>query len=134
MKPCKNKLHNLGTKSGNSYHTQLRVGRSQLNGHLYEIGLSNTPACLCGHKLESVSHFLLDCFLYHNERKTLMLNIRDLVRPQASKKYLCNVMIYGDYSMELQNTYDTHKTIFFHVQDFLCQTNRVCAFSSMQLR
>ena len=113
MKPCKNKLYNFGSKIGNSYQTQLRVGNSQLNGHLFEIGLSNTPACLCGHKLESVSHFLLDCFLYHNERETLMLNINDLVRPQPSKRYLCNAMIYGDYSSELQNNHETNKTIFF---------------------
>jgi hypothetical protein len=54
IKPCKkNELYNFRSKIGNSYQTQLRVGRSQLNGHLFEIGLSNTPSCLCGHKWES---------------------------------------------------------------------------------
>ena len=40
FKPCKDKLYSFGSKTGNSYHTQLRVGRSQLNGHLFEIGLA----------------------------------------------------------------------------------------------
>ena len=43
-------------------------------------------------------------------------------------------MIYGDYSMELQNNYETNKTIFLHVQEFLCQTKSLHAFFSMQLR
>ena len=85
LKPCKDKLYSFGSKTGNSYHTQLRVGRSQLNGHSFEIGLAKTPGCLCGHKLESVTHFLLDCFLYQNERETLMQNINDLIKSQPSK-------------------------------------------------
>ena len=134
LKPCKDKLYSFGSKTGNSYHTQLRVGRSQLNGHLFEIGLAKTPGCLCGHKLESVTHFLLDCFLYQNERETLMQNINDLIKSQPSKTFLCNTLLHGDYSDELQNNFNTNQMIFFHVQQFLCQTNRLCPFSNMHIR
>ena len=49
---------NVGHKSNNQLHAQLRLGRSKLNSHLHQIGLSITPACKCG-QLESVKHFLL---------------------------------------------------------------------------
>ena len=134
LKPCIDRLYSFGSKTGNSYHTQLRVGRSQLNGHLFEIGLAKTPGCLCGHKLESVTHFLLDCFLYQNERETLMQNINDLIKSQPYKTFLCNTMLHGDYSDELHKNFNTNKMIFFHVQQILCQTNRLYPFSNMQLR
>ena len=61
MKPLKEKLYSFGSKVGNSYQTQLRVGRSQLNVNLFEIGLATTPGCLCGHKQESISLRTVSC-------------------------------------------------------------------------
>lgn len=49
LKPVKIKLFNYGSKFHNSIHTQLRIGRSQLNEHLFKIGISQTEGCLCGH-------------------------------------------------------------------------------------
>lgn len=133
IKPPKEKLYSFGSKVGNSYQTQLRVGRSQLNVHLFEIGLASTPGCLCGHKQESISHFLIDCFLYHNERESLLLNIRSLVKANPSKAYLCNTMLFGDNSSYLVDNFNINKQIFVHVQHFLCETKRLCMFSNMQL-
>ena len=45
LKPQKFKHFNCGFKYQNSLHTQLRVGRSFLNSHMYEIGQSQTKSC-----------------------------------------------------------------------------------------
>ena len=66
IKPSKFKHFNVGYKYPNQLHTQLRVGRSSLNSHLYPIGLSNTKSCPCGFANESVEHFLLAHLTYEN--------------------------------------------------------------------
>ena len=70
IKPKKQKHFNRGSKKGNSLLTQLRVGRSSLNSHGFAIGLAENDQCLC-YRSETVSHYLLNCFLYHNERIVL---------------------------------------------------------------
>ena len=110
-------MYSFGSKVGNSYQTQLRVGRSQLNVHLFEIGLASTPGCLCGHKQESISHFLIDCFLYHNERELLLLNILSLVKANLSQAYLCNTMLFGDKFSHLVNNFSINKHIFFSMSN-----------------
>ena len=46
LKPKKVKHFKIGIKVSNSMHTQLRVGRTYLNQHLFDIGLSPTPKFL----------------------------------------------------------------------------------------
>ena len=70
------------------------MGGPGSNVHLFEIGLASTPGCLCGHKQESISHFLMD---YHNERELLLLNI-----------LMLNKFIYN-YANNIE---PTHPTIF----------------------
>ena len=70
LKPRRYKHFSRGSKKGNSLHTQLRVGRSDLNLHKFTIGLVESPDCLC-HRTESVEHYLLHCFLFNEERRDL---------------------------------------------------------------
>jgi len=70
MKPMRFKHFNVGHKLNNQMHAQLRLGRSKLNSHLHQIGISITPACKCG-QLETVKHFLLDCKLHDVARLQL---------------------------------------------------------------
>ena len=65
LKPTRFKHFNYGFKFPNALHTQLRLKRSNLNSHLYSIGLSSTPLCVCGQP-ETVKHFLLNCKLYEH--------------------------------------------------------------------
>ena len=60
------------SKYSNSLHTQLRVGQSYLNSHGFKINLREDDLCLC-HRSETVSHFLLECFLYQEERDELLI-------------------------------------------------------------
>ena len=70
------KYFTFGAKLGNTLHTQLRVGMSKLNSHLFKI--QNTilhPHCPCGHRTEGTLHFILHCPLYTEHRQVLMQNI-----------------------------------------------------------
>ena len=61
----------LGSKVGNKLHTRLRVGMSQLNAHLFQFQLTDSPSCSCGSQPETVEHFFLKCKLYDNLRSEL---------------------------------------------------------------
>ena len=99
IKPSKFKHFNVGYKYPNQLHTQLRVGRSSLNSHLYPIGLSNTKSCPCGFANESVEHFLLDCIFYQNIRGQLYQKLGGLLEMKLStysKKDLVQIMLCGE--------------------------------------
>ena len=69
------KYYSLGSKQGNALHTQLRLGMSKLNSHLYQIQQTSSPHCSCGHKLESTLHFALHCPLYTQHRHNLFQDV-----------------------------------------------------------
>ena len=60
-----------GSKLGNLLHTRLRVETSQLNAHLHKLQIIDTPSCSCGHRSETVEHFILHCTLYNDHRNIL---------------------------------------------------------------
>ena len=57
---------------------QLLSGHSGLNSHQHHFGFSASPACLCGHKNETLAHYLfswpLFSLLRHNLKETVMSN------------------------------------------------------------
>ena len=133
LKPYKNKLLSVGSRFGNSIHTQLRLGRSQLNDHLFSVRLSSTTKCLCG-TLESTEHFLLDCFLYDIERQVLFDEIPGVLEKRLdkySRKELAQILLYGEYSNN-PDKYEHNKTLFRYVQKFLIQTKRLVYKSRLQ--
>ena len=67
-----------GSGHGNVLLTQLRVGRSFVNYHGYSIGLTDSPACLCDRQ-ETVEHYLLNCFLFTEERRLLLNTVEQLL-------------------------------------------------------
>ena len=133
MKPHKNKLFSIGSKFGNSIQTQLRLGRSQLNDHLFSVRLSPTAKCLCGN-LETTEHFLLDCFLYDIERQTLLSELPGVLEKgldKYNKKELAHILLYGEYS-DNPEKYEHNKILFRYVQKFLIQTKRLVYKSRLQ--
>ena len=71
LKPVRYKHFSKGNKLGNSLLTRLRLNRSELNLHRFNINLHDTPECVCHPKSEASIYFLMDCFLYSGERQTL---------------------------------------------------------------
>ena len=121
IKPSKFKHFNVGYKYPNQLHTQLRVGRSSLNSHLYPIGLSNTKSCPCGFANESVEHFLLSCQKYDQARVTLFQRLSGLLenRPNTySKANLCQILLFGE-KPHLADKYTHNKILAFAAQAFI---------------
>ncbi|XP_043212418.1 uncharacterized protein LOC122376591 [Amphibalanus amphitrite] len=65
----------LGTKVGNTLHTQIRLGMSKLNAHQYSIQKVTSPECACGYTQENTKHFILHCPHYALTRSTLFAQV-----------------------------------------------------------
>ena len=59
-------------------HTQLRLGHSPLNSHLFRIGIIDTASCSCGFHQENVVHFFLQCPLYKDARNKLLRSLCEI--------------------------------------------------------
>ena len=66
-----NVLFNYGKRGVNIICAQLRMKCSNLHKHLYDLHVINSPACACGHNVEDVNHYLLECPLYMPMRNVL---------------------------------------------------------------
>ena len=134
LKPPKIRLYSIGSKFGNSIHTQLRVGKTQLNDHLFTMRLTNTTGCLCHEPVESTEHFLLDCFLYEVERQELFANISGLLIKKLDKynrNDLVTALLFGERIHDSER-YLHNKQLFKTVQNFLIKTKRLCYKSKLQ--
>ena len=100
-KPIKYKHNSISSKYGNMLITRLRVGRSFLNSHCYSIGLSPSPACVCGAPQESSQHIVLSCPLYSSERQALLSTVEQILTSyntsflQKSLKVQFEILLYG---------------------------------------
>ena len=134
LKPPKIRLYCLGSKFGNSIHTQLRVKKSQLNDHLFTMRLSNTPSCICSEPLETTEHYILDCFMYEVERQELFTNISGLLIKKLDKYNrhdLVTALLFGE-NVHDSDRYQHNKLLFKNFQNFLIKTKRLCYKSKLQ--
>ena len=125
IKPRKYKHFSKGNKIENALLTRIRVGRSHLNGHSYTIGLANTPECLCHFPCENTEHYLLYCFLFEQERRTMFESVRNLVPKfdKITKKKQLEILLNGlDIDNNEMNHLNTKLQII--VQKFILQTGR----------
>jgi len=68
-------LHSSLTRKQGATLTQLRTGHCGLNQYLHRFNIIDDPQCECGHRNETVQHFLLDCRKHENVRKELCKNV-----------------------------------------------------------
>ena len=61
LAPSRYKFLAHGSKLGNKYLTQIRLGRSYLNDHSFQIQMTPSPQCSCNAARESTNHYFLDC-------------------------------------------------------------------------
>ena len=134
MKPKRNRLYNIGSKFGNAIHTQIRLNCSQLNSHLYSFGLSSTPYCLCQAQ-ETTKHFLLECFLYSNERHELFEKLKGVLERRHTDHYnkseLLLILLHGE-KPDIPEKYSHNKLIFKYVQEFLIKSKKLVRCSKNQ--
>lgn len=100
---------------------QLRNSKSQLNQHLFNDHLSNTPNCAICNCPETTDHFLFQCQKYSTERMNLINAL--LIIPDVYSKISIssNDMLKGNADL----SYDQNCMLFNYVINFIKQTNRL---------
>ena len=97
-----NPLFYNGTRSNQRLHARMRLKCSNLNSHLHDVGLKDSPLCNCGEGKENVDHYLLRCPTYTIQRTAMMDKINFAIN--ISK----NDLLYGN------NTYsDVQNVLIF---------------------
>ena len=90
--------HNVGSKMDNVLHARLRMKMTRLNSHLFTIQKVNSPECFCGHRLEDIKHFVIDCQNYQSERDYLNYELSLLLKTdfdQLTSKQQLDILLYG---------------------------------------
>ena len=105
--------------------TQLRIGRSRLNDHRYTIGQVDSPQCLCHNPCESTKHYLLDCFLYNKERRTMMEQVLHLI-PKFDTFTIKNKLdiLLSGYKIDQIDYCRLNVSLQIIVQNFILKTKR----------
>ena len=104
--------------------TRLRLDLSHLREHKFKHGFldSLNPICSCGQNIETLTHFLLHCSNYSNERLTFLNIIRNIDSNILSKNDLkvTETLLYGDSSYD-----DRKNTLIVNVtMEFLFTSKR----------
>ena len=107
-------LYYIGSRFPAIIHTRLRLGRSQLNAHLFKIGVLESPDCRCGHGIEDVWHYIFSCPRYTVHRD----HLHNSVTPYAA--FTLETVLYGATGCN----FDDNKAIFLSVQDYILNTQR----------
>ena len=107
----------------NKLLTRLRVGRSFLNSHGYAIGKTPSPECSCHARQETTRHYLLQCFLYTDERQNLVDRLSHYV-PNFNQLPLYkqeHILLFGKPGKE-EDVNNQNISITKLVQDYILQT------------
>lgn len=123
--PKRYKFLARGSKLGCKLLTQIRVGRSYLNSHSYSVGKSLSPQCSCNFPTESTSHYILECFLYNEERRSLFSTYEQFIPKFLSfpKKKQLQTILYG-YDIDNTDIFSTNVSLQIATQKFILKTKR----------
>ena len=118
IRPSGNSVFKCYSPKGIKLLTRLRVGLSHLREHKFKHAFldSLNPICSCGQNIETLSHFLLHCSNYSNERLTFVNIIRNIDSNILSKNDLkvTETLLYGDSSYDnTKNTSIMNSTMEF---------------------
>ena len=105
--------YNEGPRKLNILHTRLRHKCSSLNADLSRIHVIDNYKCNCGGSFEDDMHYLLECPLYPNERRTLLSDCDDV-------NIIIETLLFGNDD----NSYDLNSKIFGKVRTFINQSKR----------
>ena len=116
-------LHfNIGSKRGNILHAKLRMNMTHLNSHLYEVQKTSSPECHCGYRNENLSHFVLYCPSYKNQREELFSSVSQNLQNfrKQSARLKIRTLTHGDPALSSGGSLE----VALHVQTFLLNTQR----------
>ena len=92
---CPLYLH--GERLAQMSHTRIRLKFSNLNYHLYNHGLSNSPNCDQCNVSETPMHYLMECNKYSTIRNEMITKINDILLPTVNRPgtALLNILLHG---------------------------------------
>lgn len=118
------KLYSSSFSPFSKYHTQLRLGLSKLNAHLFSYGIIPEPFCPnCPiNTRETSAHYLLECPAYDAQREEMFRCLRDLLPPTIinNNRKCVQALVNGIDTL----SFDTNKNIFSNVQNYISLTLR----------
>lgn len=124
FKPKRQKHFNCGEKLANSLLCRMRIGRSYLKSHSFAINLSSSDRCFCG-AIDDNKHLLLFCFIFQEERHTMMSKIVSILPNFHSLPISKQVFILlNGINLDSLLPDPRNRLIMFAVQKFITQTNR----------
>ena len=127
FRPKPNSFFNCRNLKGIRLITRLRLELSHLHEHKFKYNFQNSlnPPCSCGSSIESTSHFLLHCLIFHDKRHTLLstLNNIDSKLLESNDSYLTQTLLFGSTSFDSEtNTLVLNATIDYRL--FIYWTSR----------
>ena len=107
-------LFYVGIRKFNVIHAQLRMNCSNLNAHLHNLHVIDSPACVCSHSIEDTAHFFLYCPLYYIQR----LALQNIVSRYTEFKL--ETLLFGDTNIDNVDNI----TIILAVHDYIKNSGR----------
>ena len=101
-----------GSRPGQIYLARLRMQCSNLNHHLCLRYLGDDPSCKCGHELEDVEHYLLECSEYTDIRNSTLATL-----PYDLDVKTC---LYGNQELDASDNRKICRTMI----SYIYQSNR----------
>ena len=119
MNNKKSQLLYYGNRASNIKHSQLRMQCSKLHYHLFLLHVRASYDCICGYNREDVSHYLLQCPLYFQDRNIMTREINGL--GVLGVDINVNILLYGSDDVDIGINYK----IFDAVHSFIESTGRL---------
>ena len=124
FKPRRKKHFNCGEKLANFLLCRMRIGRSYLKSHGFAINLSSSDRCMCG-AVDDNKHLLLFCFIFQEERQTMLSKINSILPNFLSLTISKQVFILlNGINLDSLLPDPRNRLIMLTVQKFITQTNR----------
>lgn len=114
------KHYSYGKRKDNIIICQLRNSKSQLNLHLYDDHLADSPSCTCGAAVESTHHFLLECPNYRDQRQELINALQDHPHIYETMTLSTDNLLKGSLNL----SFEDNCTILNNVSTFIELTSR----------
>ena len=98
---------------------RLRLELSHLREHKFKYNFQNclNPLCSCGSSIESTSHFLFHCPIFHDKRHTLLSTLSN---NDSTDSYLTRTLLFGCTSFDSE----TNTLILKATIDYILSTER----------
>ncbi len=120
--PLANPLYHHGERLSQMSHTRIRLNFSNLNSHLYNYGLLNSPNCDHCNVPETPSHFFMDCTKYAiNIRNEFITKVNSIL-PGTNRtgRIPLKILLHGKNELPLiENT-----RLFDVIQTYIRKTQR----------